>query len=160
MKRIFAFLLLILMCINTFTGCRFGPPRPEIKDGRFDISVSYELNGERKSLSGVYVCEYDGVVWWTINSDPYVNWETRLEGELNTESIPICTTDDGGEIFITLLLYPEYFMGDPEYADFEPVARVELFYDDSQSDDEELIAEYGVKLVGFEYDEPIENSFS
>ena len=153
-------LAIALIFVAMLTGCGVAVPRPKVKSGEFNYSVTYEYKGELKTVSGVYVCEYDGVVWWTINSDPYVNWETRLEGELNTESIPICTTDDGGEIFITLLLYPEYFMGDPEYADFEPVARVELFYDDSQSDDEELIAEYGVKLVGFEYDEPIENSFS
>lgn len=159
MKRLLGVLLLAVLLVSMLTGCGTSVARPEIKEGRFNISVTYELNGERTTLSGVYVCEYDGVVWWTINSDPYVNWKTRLEGELNTETISVCTTDDGGEIFITLLLYPEYFMGDPGYADFEPMAKAELFYSDSQSDDEAVIAEYGVKLIEFKYDEPIENSF-
>jgi hypothetical protein len=141
------------------TSCGRDVPRPTIKEGRFNISVTYEQDGETKTVSGVYVCEYDGIVWWTINSDPYVNWKTRLEGELNTESIPVCTTDDGGEIFITMFLYPEYFMGDPELAHFEPMVRAELFYEDRQIDDTEIIAEYGVKLIKFEYDKPIENSF-
>ncbi len=159
MKKITTVLILLLLLSLGLASCGAHVPRPEVKEGRFHISVTYEHNGELKTLSGVYVCEYDGIVWWTINGDPYVNWNTHLEGELNTESIPICTTDDGGEIFITLLLYPEYFMGDPEYADFEPMVRAELFYEDRQVDDAEMIAEYGVKLIECEYDKPIKNSF-
>lgn len=159
MKRALCILILTATLIATLAGCGASVPLPEIKEGRFDISVSYEHNGEIKTLSGVYVCEYDGVVWWTVNSDPYVNWKTRLEGELNAESISVCRTDDGGEIIITLLLYPEYFMGDPERADFEPMAKAELFYEDEQISDPELIAEYGVKVLELTYDNPIENSY-
>ena len=57
-------------------------------------------------------------------------------------------------------------MGDPNYVDFTPMITAELFYYDGDngtisdsSNDTELIAEYGVKLIGFEYDNPIENTF-
>lgn len=159
MKKILFSVITLLSVLISLTSCGFDVAIPKIREGRFNLSVTYEYGGELKTVSGVYVCEYDGIVWWTVNEAPYVNWKTHLEGELNTETISVCTTDDGGEILITLLLYPQYFMGDPEYADFTPIARAEIFYEDREIDDADVIAEYGVKLIGYEYDEPIQNSF-
>ena len=108
----------------------------------------------------MYVCEYDGVNWWNINADPDANWKESYEGDIQDDGIiPICNTDDGGEIFISLLMYPEYFMGDPEHAESTPIVRAEIFYDDRQIDDADVIAEYGVKLIDCEYDKPIENTY-
>lgn len=50
-------------------------------------------------------------------------------------------------------------MGAPDYADYTPFAKAEILYDDRQIDDATVIAEYGVKLIEFEYDEPIENIY-
>ena len=160
MKKIFIAIIFLLLFALCLTGCGFTVPRPEIKEGKFNISVTYEHNGEIKTASGVYVCEYDGVIWYNVNRDPFVNWKESFEGDIKDGGVlPICNTDDGGEIFIGLLLYPEYFMGDPEYADYTPIVRAEIFYDDEQIDDVDVIAEYGVKLIDYEYDEPIENTF-
>ena len=160
MKKI-TYVILLLVISVILTSCGLSAPRPEIKEGKFNISVTYEHNGEVKTASAVYVCEYDGVNWWDINRDPYANWKESFEGDIKDGGIiPICNTDDGGEIFISLVLYPEYFMGDPEYADSTPLIRVELWYPDEQIDDVERIAEHGVKLIGYEYSEPIENSFN
>ena len=145
----------------SLTSCGANVPRPEIKEGRFNISVTYEHNGEIKTVSGVYVCEYDGIIWYNVNRDPFVSWKESYEGDLGDDGIVrICNTDDGGEIFISFLMYPEYFMGDPEAADRTPLIRAELWYPDEQIDDVERIAEHGVKLIGYEYDDPIENSFN
>ncbi len=160
MKKISTLLILLLLLSLGLTGCGFNVPRPEVKEGRFNITVTYEHNGEVKNASAVYVCEYDGIVWYNVNGDPFVNWKESFEGDIKDGGIiPICNTDDGGEIFISLLLCPEYFMGDPNYAEHTPIVRAEIFYDDRQIDDAEIIAEYGVKLISYEYDEPIENSY-
>ena len=160
MRKLLSALLLAGMFLCMLTGCGSTVPRPEVKEGRFNITVTYEYNGEVKEASGVYVCEYDGVNWWDINADTYANWTESYEGDIQDDGIiPICNTDDGGEIFISLLMYPEYFMGDPEYADYTPRIRAELWYTDEQTDDIERIAEHGVKLISYEYDEPIENSY-
>jgi hypothetical protein len=56
-------------------------------------------------------------------------------------------------------------MGEPDYAtDFYPhVLTNYIYYEDGVEfidDDQELIAEsYGVKIIGCEYDTPIENEF-
>ena len=153
------------MCITgiliaTLTSCGSSVPRPEIKEGRFHIAVTYEHNGEVKTASGVYVCEYDGVTWYNVNGDPCVNWKESFEGDIKDGGIiPIGNTDDGGEIFISLLLYPEYFMGDPARADDTPLIRAELWYPDDQIDDPKILAEYGVRLIDYTYDEPIENTY-
>ena len=160
MKKIFVAIIALLLLSIGLTSCGFGVPRPEVKEGRFNITVTYEYNGEVKEASGVYVCEYDGVNWWDINADPYANWKESYEGDIQDGGIiPICNTDDGGEIFISLLMYPEYFMGDPEGADRTPIIRVELWYPDEQIDDVERIAELGVRLINYEYDDTIENTF-
>lgn len=160
MKRFLSIVLLTFISVAFLAGCAPDVPRPEVREGRFNISVTYEQDGEVKEASVVYVCEYKGIAW-TLEAQPYVNWKESFEGDIKDDGlIPICNTDDGGEIFISLLLYPEYFMGDPNYAEYTPIVRAELFYDDEQTDDAEIIAEYGVKLIGFEYDEPIENAFS
>jgi hypothetical protein len=160
MKKIFVATAALLLFSIILTSCGANVPRPEIKEGRFNISVTYEHNGEIKTVSGVYVCEYEGVNWWDINADPYANWKGSYEGDIQDSGIiPICNTDDDGEIFISLLMYPEYFMGDPEYANYTPLIRAELWYPDEQTDDIERIAEHGVKLISYEYDEPIENSY-
>jgi hypothetical protein len=160
MKKVFVAIIALLLLSISLTSCGANVPRTEIKEGRFNISVTYEHNGEIKTASGVYVCKYDGVNWWDINRDSYANWKESYEGDIQDGGIiPVCNTDDGGEIFISLLLYPEYFMGDPEYANYTPLIRTELWYADEETDDIERIAEHGVKLISYEYDEPIENSY-
>ena len=160
MKRLLSSLLSVFMLVTFLTGCALNVPRPEVREGRFNISVTYEHDGEVKEASAVYVCEYKGIAW-TPEAQPYVNWKTTFEGDITDGAvIPIGNTDDGGEILISFLLCPEYFMGDPEHADHIPTARAEIFYDDKQIDDVVLIAEYGVKLIGYEYDKPIVNCFS
>ena len=160
MKKIFVAIIALLLLAIGLTSCGFDVPRPEIKEGRFNITVTYEHNGEVKEASGVYVCEYDGVIWYNVNRDPFVSWKESFEGDIQDGGIiPICNTDDGGKIFISLLMYPEYFMGDPEHADATPLIRAELFYEDYQTDDVDVIAGYGVKLIDCKYDKPIENTF-
>ena len=160
MKKIFVAIIALLLLSIGLTSCGFDVPRPEVKEGRFNVTVTYEHNGEVKEASGVYVCEYDGVIWYNVNRDPFVSWNESFEGDLGDDGIVrICNTDDGGEIFISFLMYPEYFMGDPEAADRTPLIRVELWYPDRQIDDADAVAEYGVKLIDCKYDKPIENTY-
>lgn len=159
MKKLLSALALMLAIAISMISCGSQVPRPKIKEGRFNVSVTYEQDGEVKVASAVYICEYKGVAW-TAEGHPYVAWKESFKGDIKDGGVlSIGNTEDGGEILISLLMYPEYFMGDPDYVDFTPLVRAEIFYDDRQIDDVDLISEYGVKLIGCEYDEPIENSF-
>ena len=164
MKRIVAFLLLTGLFAMMLAGCGLTVPRPEVKEGEFDVSVTYEVNGETKILDLVYVCQYNGV-GWTVEGTSYRSWNGHFKGYEDGAVIDVCETEDGGKIQLCFLIYAEYFMGEPEYLnDFYPTVRTErIYYEDGVEmidDDQERIAEdYGVRIISCEYDAPVENEF-
>ena len=125
------------MLVCMLTGCGSISPNPKIKEGEFDFSVTYEFNGETKTVSGVYVCEYDGRSWVL----------------------------DGNTIELNLVLDPEYLMGDfVEGYDTvpEPYISVTVIDDGGlwfMCEPADVEAHCGAKIVSYEYDEPIKNSF-
>lgn len=159
MKKILSYVIFLLLLSLGLTSCGANIPRPQVKEGRFHISITYEHNGEVKEASVVYVCEYKGIAR-TLEGEPYLKWKESFEGDgMEGSVIPIGNTGDGGEIYISLLLSPEYFMGDPKYADHTPIVGAEIFYEDDQIDDAEILAGYGVRILHYEYDEPVQNEF-
>ena len=48
------------MLMGILTSCGIGVPSPEVTEGEFNVSVTYEVYGETKTLDLVYLCEYDG----------------------------------------------------------------------------------------------------
>ena len=162
-KRKFAGVLILLMMVaSLFSGCMAKLPIPDIKKGRFDFSVTYEIDGEEKTYSGVYVCEFDGVLTTLVGSTR--QWKGYIENEKEID-IPIQTNKDG-VVYINFGFIPEYFMGDPDATYYEaPQPNLYMIYNSSDPEDwditseEEVIAKYGVKLIGYEYAAPIENTF-
>ena len=63
MKKIKLSICVVLLTMFTsfLSGCAAVVLLPKVKEGRFNFSVTYEINGEEKTYSGVYVCKYDGV---------------------------------------------------------------------------------------------------
>ena len=145
------------------TSCGLQIPRPQVKEGSFDVTVTYEVNGVVNTLDLVYICEYDGI-GYTMEGTSYRAWNGHFEGYGDGDPIEVCVADDGSRIQLSFLIYAEYFMGEPETEDFYPEVKTErVYYEDGVEMidyDEELIAEdYGVRVVSIEYDKPIENSF-
>ena len=162
MKKIFSILLLIAILSLSLSSCGFTTPRPEIKTGEFNFCITYELCGETKTICGVYVCEYKGT-GWALDSGYDRDWDGYIKGGEMDTIIDIGTADDGGEIKLNLAFYPDYFMGDSSYRGApEPWLSVshsdgEGFYIENEPD---VIAErYGARIVSYEYDPPIQNSF-
>ena len=121
------------------------------------------MNGETKTLDLIYLCEYDGV-GWTLEGTSCRAWNGHFEGYEDGDVIEVLKNDDG-KIVLLFLIYPEYFMGEPDYIDdFYPCVLTNfIYYEDGSEmidDDQTLIAEkYGVKVINVEYDNPIENTF-
>ena len=164
MKRlkIAAIGFLLITVIGLLSGCVAKVPMPDVKEGRFDFTVTYEIDGEVKAYSGVYVCKLDGVLATLVGSS--LEWEGYIENEEETD-IPIKTNEDG-VIYINLGFFPEYFMNDPSAACYEaPKPNLFMIYHTGTPDalditgEEEVIAEYGVRLISYEYASPIENTF-
>ena len=170
MKTQISALILALMMLCIFTGCEVEPA-PNIKEGRFNFSVTYEQWGEAKTVSGVFVCEYAGRSF-TLDGGGFSRaWKGHIEGIENAEetynsAVLICTTDDGGEIFLDFSLSAPHMMGEPYLADavieprfFHEYSNEDRTSSESGADSQEIEELYGLKIVEYKYDEPIENSF-
>ena len=161
----FCFCLIVFTLMPMlFSSCSAKMPVPTITEGRFDFSVTYELNGEEKTYCGVYVCKYDGA-YKTLAGEG-IKWEGYVENSEENGVIPVQTNDDG-VVYIDLHFIPEYFMGDPDAICYDvPAPALYMLYHSDNPDeasyesDKEIIAtNYGVKLISYKYADPIENTF-
>ena len=163
MKKIFTAFIVLLLFSLCLTSCGLTMSRPEVKEGQFDVSVTYEMNGEVKTLDLVYVCEYDGI-GWTLEGTYYRDWKGHFEGYGDGDPIEVYNADDGSKVVLSFIIYAEYFMGEPDFVDFYPEAKTERIYFEDGIEmidyDEELIAkDFGVRIISINYDEPIKNMF-
>ena len=165
MKKFFGILFLVVMLGCMLTGCGMEVPSPEIKEGEFDFSVTYEFNGEQKTVSGVYVCEYSGPSW-ALDGGWSRDWKGYIKDGKVEEIIEIGTAKNGEKIELSFAFIPEYFMDDfvEGYYDVPKPSisiRMEseegLWFLSEPADVEEYC---GAKIISYEYDEPIENIFS
>ena len=160
--------ILVLVLASMLTGCGLAVPRPEIKEGRFDLSVTYEISGEVKTFTAVYVCEFDGSSWTPDGFDFSRDWKGYVEGdhEGDYNSAIIGKTEDGGDIILFFGVYPEYFMGDYTGDSGVPTPSVYVVYPEdehgcstSYAEPTEVEELFGVKIISHEYAAPIENEF-
>ena len=136
--------------------------KPVITKYDFPFSITYELDGETVVLSDVYSVRYD-------RNDGYADTKSRVYvGNIKGMDEEETTwyelrKDDNGRIVLNTKLYADYMMGDTEYDyfNYEPFAPQILYYDTQEVEytDEETLASQGVKLVSWEYPQPVENSF-
>ena len=162
-RKLLAAVVLTTMITSLFSGCAVKIGVPEVKEARFDFSVTYEVEGEQKTYTGVYVCEYDGVETTFLGSS--LEWKGHIENKEEFWDMPIQTNEDG-IVYLNFGFYPEYFMNDPNEAYYEtPAPSLYMVYNDSNEDmshvtgEEEDILQYGVRLISHEYAAPIENTF-
>lgn len=160
-KKKLLVILVLALVVSMFTACNKAPD-PTVKEGCFDFSVTYEVNGEQKTYTGVYVCKYDGVLTTFLSSG--LEWTDYIENE-EERDVPIETNEDG-VIYINFGFFPEYFLNDPVAIYYEePSSNLFMIYNDSNDEmthitsEEEDILQYGVKIISYEYAEPIENTF-
>ena len=127
MKKIFTAFIVLLLFSLCLTSCGLTMPRPDVKEGKFDVSITYEVGGETKTLELIYLCEYNGVKM-TLEGTRYRAWNGHFEGYEDGDVIEVSKTDDGSRIVLNFLIYAEYFMGEPDYVDFYPEAKTERIY--------------------------------
>lgn len=165
MKKSICILIICLLLSLSLSSCGLTVPRPEVKEGEFDVSITYEVDGEVKTLDLVYACEYNGVAF-TLEGTHHRDWNGNFVGYEDGDVIPVLETTDGGKVALCVLIYPEYFMGEPDYIDdFFPIVMTNyIYYENGEEmiiDDQELVFEnYGVRVIDCKYSEPIENSFN
>lgn len=133
--------------------------KPEITESEFPFSITYELDGETITINDVYKVQYEKLGGYKTRM---YSGEIGNRGKDNT--IYVLKKNDSGRVELWTHFYADYLMGDPEYDYFDDEAfepRI-YYYDVNETEfhDEETLLKHGVKLVSFEYPEPIENSLS
>lgn len=163
-KKLLSTIIIVLVAVLAITAYSVFSSvaqKPTVTEGEFPFTITYELDGEKVTINEVYKVRYTG-------NDGYADSKTRIYvGEIGNmgEGNTVYTLKKGDNTRIELCtnFYPEYMMGDCEagYFDEEPFAPAIYYYDAEEIEyhDEKTLAAQGVKLISFEYPEPIENSF-
>ena len=156
------------LIVGSFTGAFITVPKPEIKDGEFNFALTYEVDGETKVIEGTYICEFDGI---TRNLDGVArHWNGYIKDHDDFTSYEIKTTDEG-IIKVELDICSEFFMADPSYKlsentdTYKPEPYIYITSGGDSVDDSaneiffSLYEGDDVKIISFEYDEPVENIY-
>ena len=136
--------------------------KPTVTSGEFDFSITYELEGETKTINGVYNASFVG-------NDGYVDLTGRVYtgkivgSEEGYETSYIIKDDEKCQIILYTGFQPDYMMGD-EYTDgnYDSTDPYMFYYDKTGGEDivsDTMLAQLGAKIVEWDYPEPIENSF-
>ena len=164
MKKTVIALVFMLLVMNIFTGCEGFSPSPVITEGEFNFSVTYEYNGEEKTISGVYKCKYNGQSW-ALDGGFNRSWSGVSDNGIE-DGIKLGTTENGGDINLVMNLYPDYFMGeDAGFRDTPaPYFQIITVEEDGATgiinEADVIEALCGAKIISYSYDEPIKNSFN
>jgi len=144
-------LILAVAVIFVFVGTRVSGP--EITYHEFSIPVTYEEYGEVQTQTVTYCGQY-----WEEDHSFHVYYEdSGLHDTVNMKE------ENGNAIWwLQLELEPGYLMGDPAYADFyaDGMPEPSIGYFDEEWNEHSGVTEaepHGIKLIGCEYPEPIEN---
>ena len=164
MKKLIILLIVLLLLSVCCRSCGFTVPRPEIKSGEFNYSVTYEYGGETNTVSGVYVCEYVGTAW-TLDGGNRRDWSGYIKDNEMDDFVYLDIADDGDEVILVLNLDPEYFMDDYNidlYGVPTPYIMIKDYTEEGMRvlHEADLIEEIcGAKIISYKYDMPVENSF-
>ncbi len=180
MKRIIS-ITIVLVIVFCLSGCQKEyEPAPQITEGEFPFVLEYELNGERYLIEDTVLCSFDDYdhsnsfsfkysrswrAWLKSKDEAKVvlldlgnDAESKLtKGRINTESKVNLFYGFGG-----------YYLGDPNEANGAPcinyienykISEKETMIDRTALTVEELEEYFGIRIIRFEFSDPIENIF-
>jgi len=137
-----------------------SPPRPEITYGEFPFRIEYEIHGDRVVIEDVIICEFDGFFISWGGDGKTRQWKASFASgrESLTRDGAVILVDDVNQIFFSLG-GAEYYLGVKDvYFGFHagqkggmPIIR--------HVDQDELFNVYRIKVISYEFSDPIVNTF-
>ena len=158
-------LILTIGLVLSLVACLFTNVimTPAIAEHDFKYSVTYKLNGETKTLEGVYKCFYEGFDQGGDPRDRYYTGEYTVDGQTTLSHTYTIAEKDGAELYIVTLFNECYLMGDTKDMDYEPfLEEPYLEAVDKEGypyDETNMPSEFTAEIVSWDYPEPIENTF-
>jgi hypothetical protein len=148
-------LLAVISCLIT---CIIK--EPIIKEHDFDYSVKYRIDGEEKTLEGVFKCSfYEN----DTNDISNVRWYNGIHVQNGTdlyERTFMVAQKGGIELHVVIYLDEAYLMGDADIYDTDTGNEDPyLIAYDPDGIEVEVSDVFNAEIISWEYPEPIENSF-
>jgi hypothetical protein len=136
---------------------------PTITEQEFHYSVTYKLNGEIKTLEGIYTCSFDGYVEGDDPRNRYYVGEYTVDGQTTSSHTHTIAERDGATLYIVTIFNNCYLMGDTKALNYKPDVY-EPFLEASDKEgylygETELPGCFDAEIISWEYPEPIENTF-
>lgn len=138
---------------------------PTITENDFNYSATYKLNGETKTIEGIYRCKFTGTSDDYDPTDRYYEGSYISDSSENGSSEHVITTKDNLELCIVFIFTADYLMGDGDFGEqysdavLEPYIAVFDKYEGYEYQDSETLEKFDVELVSWELPQTIENSF-
>ena len=136
---------------------------PTITEHEFPYSVTYRLNGETKTLEGVYKCTYEGFGAGENPRDRYYTGEFIVDGQPTLAHTYTIAEKDGAELYIVTWFNDCYLMNDTKDEGYEPFLEEPyleaLDKEGYPYDKAEIPSAFTAEIISWEYPEPIENTF-
>ena len=156
--KVYVVLIAIMITMVVYAIIKEIPQRPQIIYGEFPFCVEYEIDGERIVVSDTVICEYNGVNYGSNGAKR--NWIKRLS-KRGTEDL-LLLSEENKKIYCTVG-DADYYMGDSEETKFIPVLYIEEYDSELKMTTHKSYIEkdekHKIKLLSFEFAEPIVNSF-
>lgn len=137
---------------------------PAITEQDFHYSVTYQLNGETKTLEGTYRCKFEG---FSDGEEPYArgySGEYIIDGQSMFSHSYTIAELDGAQLYIVTIFNDAYLMGDTRHMDHERVLEepyLEAVDKEGYPYDElQMPSEFTAQIISWDYPEPIKNTFT
>jgi len=161
MKKIIV-MLLSLIIILSFISCQ-NVSEPQIKEGEFPFEVVYEIDGKTVTVNDVYICEFDGFDW-NEGVGKHRKWKGYIKSSGAKELILL---EDGDLKLAVSVGLPEYYMSDQAITQIKELTPSIYYIKPNELggtssgvlDIEPLLEQYKLKLVSWNFSQPIQNSF-
>ena len=175
-------LIVILLITGLFLLLRGEEQKPpQITTGEFPFVVEYEMNGETFVIEDSVICEFTGYDPSALTYHKPRTWNSRLKSgdeekcvliyEENTKSVLTPERVNTRSRLVLDYGSPEYYMGDPkvksmvdkeasfEYRENWKASEKVTDGEYTKLNKKELEKYFGIKIIRFEFSEPIRNEF-
>lgn len=134
------------------------PPKPFYTYGEFPFHLEYEINGQEKTVEDTVIVKFDGFGLSEGSGRKYIQWKKTLAS--GNKNVVLYEGGKGEDVSLFFsVLYLDYHLEDELYNEdaLTPgvIKKMGNITDHSPLSEYELLTEYNLKVINFEYGESI-----